>query len=231
MRSSATTLRVAHPAPPPRVRAATRPLSIAGVARVPTQFGDFRIVGFADAPDGKEHVAIVRGEVDGALDVPTRLHSECLTGDVLGSLRCDCREQLELSLRRIGSEPRGMVLYLRQEGRGIGLLNKIRAYGLQEQGLDTVDANRALGFQDDERDFGTAAAMLRALGVGSVALMTNNPEKVRQLEQGGVVVTRRVPHEIAPGVHNRHYLETKARRSGHLLDVARLEGKGGLAGE
>ncbi len=226
MRSSATTLRVARPAPP---SVAPNPVSIAGVAKLPTQFGDFRIVGFENAPDGKEHIAVVRGDVEGCADVPTRLHSECLTGDVLGSLRCDCREQLELSLRRIGAQPRGVVLYLRQEGRGIGLINKIRAYGLQEQGLDTVDANRALGFQDDERDFGTAAAMLRALGVASVALMTNNPDKVRQLERGGVVVARRVPHEIAPGVHNRHYLETKARRSGHLIDVARLEADAELA--
>lgn len=226
MRSSTTTLRVARPALP--VVAAPQ-LSIACVAQLPTQFGDFRIFGFANAPDGKEHVAIVRGDVAGGLDVPTRLHSECLTGDVLGSLRCDCREQLELSLRNIGAQPRGVVLYLRQEGRGIGLVNKIRAYGLQEQGLDTVDANRALGFQDDERDFGTAAAMLHALGVGSVALMTNNPDKVRQLERGGVVVARRVPHEIAPGAHNRHYLETKARRSGHLIDVARLEADAQLA--
>jgi GTP cyclohydrolase II len=212
---------LARPAPP---TVASKPVTIAGVAQLPTQFGDFRIFGFANAPDGKEHVAIVRGEVEGAAEVLTRLHSECLTGDVLGSLRCDCREQLELSLRRIGAQPRGVVLYLRQEGRGIGLLNKIRAYGLQEQGLDTVDANRALGFQDDERDFGVAASMLRAMGVASVALMTNNPEKVRQLERGGVSVARRVPHEIAPGAHNRHYLETKARRSGHLIGLAGADG-------
>jgi GTP cyclohydrolase II len=223
VRSSETTLRVVRPvvAPAlPEVSALPEPaLAIAGVAQLPSQFGEFRIFGFGGASDGKEHVAIVRGEIEGHEDVLTRLHSECLTGDVLGSLRCDCREQLELSLRRIAQAPRGVVLYLRQEGRGIGLINKIRAYGLQEQGLDTVDANRALGFRDDERDFGVASAMLRTLGVKSVALMTNNPEKVRQLEQGGVVVARRVAHEIPPGVHNRFYLQTKARRSGHWLEI------------
>lgn len=192
-------------------------LKIASSAALPTQFGEFRIVGFDNPIDGREHIAIVRGEVDGHDAVPTRLHSECLTGDVLGSLRCDCRQQLELSLKNIAAMPRGIVLYLRQEGRGIGLVNKIRAYRLQEQGLDTVDANRALGFRDDERDFTVAAAMLQALGVASVSLMTNNPEKIRQLECGGVIVAERLPHEIAAGAHNRHYLETKARRSGHLL--------------
>lgn len=196
------------------------PLTIADSAALPTQFGDFRIVGFDNQLDGREHIAIVRGDLEGAEAVPTRLHSECLTGDVLGSLRCDCRQQLELSLRNIAAMPRGIVLYLRQEGRGIGLVNKIRAYRLQEQGLDTVEANHALGFADDERDFGVAAAMLHALGVASVSVMTNNPEKIRQLERGGVVVAERLPHEIAAGAHNRHYLETKARRSGHLLSLA-----------
>ncbi len=195
----------------------SEPMSIADSAALPTQFGEFRIVGFVNEIDGREHVAIVRGDVSGAEAVPTRLHSECLTGDVLGSLRCDCRQQLELSLRNVAAMPRGNVLYLRQEGRGIGLVNKIRAYRLQEQGMDTVEANHALGFRDDERDFGVAAAMLHALGVESVALMTNNPEKIRQLEKGGVKVVQRLPHEIAAGVHNRRYLETKARRSGHLL--------------
>ena len=196
------------------------PLTIADSAALPTQFGDFRIVGFDNQLDGREHIAIVRGDLEGAEAVPTRLHSECLTGDVLGSLRCDCRQQLELSLRNIAAMPRGIVLYLRQEGRGIGLVNKIRAYRLQEQGLDTVEANHALGFADDERDVGVAAAMLHALGVASVSVMTNNPEKIRQLERGGVVVAERLPHEIAAGAHNRHYLETKARRWGHLLSLA-----------
>ena len=162
---------------------------------------------------------MVHGDVSGQHDVPTRLHSECLTGDVMGSLRCDCREQLERALKETGALPFGVVLYLRQEGRGIGLTNKIRAYRLQEQGLDTVDANRALGFDDDERDYGIAAAMLGALGIGSVRLMTNNPDKVRQLEAYGVTVAARLPHVVRANVHNAAYLATKARRSGHKLDV------------
>jgi GTP cyclohydrolase II len=138
----------------------------------------------------------------------------------MASLRCDCRDQLARALETLGKEPRGIVLYLRQEGRGIGLANKIRAYHLQQElGLDTVDANLALGFRDDERDYGVAAAMLRTLGIRSVQLMTNNPDKVKQLAQLGVPVSQRLPHAIEPGEHNRAYLETKARRSGHLLDV------------
>jgi GTP cyclohydrolase II len=149
-----------------------------------------------------------------------RLHSECLTGDVLGSLRCDCRDQLVEGLRAIQREARGVLLYLRQEGRGIGLLNKIRAYALQEQGLDTVEANQALGFRDDERDYAVAAHMLRSLSIRSVRVITNNPEKIRQLTQHGVEVTGRMPHVIPPNDFNRFYLETKARRSGHLIDLA-----------
>lgn len=194
-------------------------VEIASAAELPTQFGAFRCYVFRNDRDATENVAMVRGDVFGALDVPTRLHSECLTGDVMGSLRCDCRAQLERALANVGAQPRGIVLYLRQEGRGIGLANKIRAYRLQEQGLDTVDANLALGFRDDERDYGVAAAMLRTLGVRSVALMTNNPDKLAQLQASGVAISRRVPHEIAPGEHNRHYLETKARRAGHLLEL------------
>jgi GTP cyclohydrolase II len=174
---------------------------------------------FSNDRDDEEHVAIVHGDVAGAQAVPTRLHSECLTGDVLGSLRCDCRAQLARALERIASEPCGIVLYLRQEGRGIGLTNKIRAYDLQERGYDTVDANLALGFAADERDYGAAAAMLRALGVESIALMTNNPDKLEKLAAEGIAVTARIPHEIEPNSHNRFYLATKARRSGHLIGV------------
>jgi len=184
---------------------------------LPTRFGHFRLFGFDD--NGQEHVAVVRGDVAGETEVPMRIHSECLTGDALGSLRCDCREQLEASLSAIGAMERGIVLYLRQEGRGIGLLNKLRAYKLQEQGLDTVEANRALGFPDDARDYRVAASMLRALDVHSVALMTNNPNKVAQLEAHGVTVARRVPHEMPPNPHNCRYLATKATRSGHLLTL------------
>lgn len=191
---------------------------IVAVAKLPSRFGDFRVVAFWNNRDQKDHIAIVHGDVVGAGDVPTRVHSECLTGDVLGSLRCDCRDQLETALMRIGAQERGVVLYLRQEGRGIGLANKIRAYALQDRGLDTVEANLALGFRDDERDYAVAAHMLLSLGVGSIGLMTNNPEKVNQLTQYGVTVSSRLPHLLPPNPHNRFYLETKARRSGHFID-------------
>lgn len=192
---------------------------ITAVADLPTRFGDFRIVAFWNNRDAGDHVAIVRGDVIGAEDVPTRLHSECLTGDALGSLRCDCRDQLEAALSHIGKLERGLVLYLRQEGRGIGLMNKIRAYSLQDAGLDTVDANRALGFRDDERDYAIAAHMLLSLRVGSIQLMTNNPNKVAQLTQYGVRVQGRIPHVLPPNPHNLFYLQTKARRSGHHIDL------------
>jgi len=190
------------------------------VAELPTRFGDFRLVGFWNNRDEKDHVAIVRGDILGAEEVPTRLHSECLTGDALGSLRCDCRDQLEVALRTLSKMERGLLLYLRQEGRGIGLLNKIRAYALQDGGMDTVEANLALGFRDDERDYAIAAHMIRSLTVRSVLLMTNNPGKIRQLTQHGVDVRGRIPHVIPPNESNRFYLETKASRSGHWIDFA-----------
>jgi GTP cyclohydrolase II len=190
---------------------------IVATAQLPSEFGQFRAHVFHNDQDSFEHVALVRGELKGAQDVPTRLHSECLTGDAFGSLRCDCRGQLESSLRLVGAAERGIVLYLRQEGRGIGLANKIRAYELQEQGYDTVDANLMLGFAADERDYRVAAAMLRALGVASVALMTNNPDKIQQLSMAGIEVSQRLAHEMDPNPHNRFYLATKARRSGHLF--------------
>jgi GTP cyclohydrolase II len=191
---------------------------IVAMAELPTQFGDFHIIAFENNRDGKEHVAITKGDVIGAENVPVRLHSECLTGDALGSLRCDCRDQLESALRKIGEMERGMVLYLRQEGRGIGLINKIRAYSLQDQGLDTVQANLALGFRDDERDYAVAAHMLMSLKIQSVQLMTNNPKKINQLMQYGINVVGRIPHIMEPNEHNRFYLETKAAKSGHLID-------------
>jgi GTP cyclohydrolase II len=189
------------------------------VAELPTRFGPFRIVGFWNNRDGMEHVALVHGDVLRQQNVLTRMHSECLTGDALGSLRCDCRDQLTTSLERIAQETCGVLLYLRQEGRGIGLLNKLRAYSLQDGGLDTVDANLALGFRDDERDYAVAAHMLASLTVRSVRLLTNNPRKIDALGGLGICVTERVPHVIAANEHNRSYLETKARRSGHLIDV------------
>jgi GTP cyclohydrolase II len=191
---------------------------VVAVANLPSRFGQFRIVAFWNNRDGKEHVALVHGNVLGADDLPTRLHSECLTGDALGSLRCDCRDQLEVALMKIAAMPRGVVLYMRQEGRGIGLINKVRAYSLQDRGLDTVDANLVLGFRDDERDYAVAAHMLASLNVGSIRLMTNNPNKIRQLEQLGVKVSDRLPHVIPATEWNRFYLETKATRSGHAIE-------------
>ena len=192
---------------------------IVAVADLPTRFGTFHIVGFWNERDGKDPVAIVKGDPIGKEDILVRLHSECLTGDALGSLRCDCRDQLTASLRAIAAEETGIVLYLRQEGRGIGLLNKLRAYQLQDRGLDTVDANLALGFRDDERDYSIAAHMLELLQVRSIRVMTNNPRKISGLEDLGVSVTGRIPLVIPANEHNRSYLETKALRSGHLIDV------------
>ncbi len=193
---------------------------IVAAAKLPTRFGNFQIVAFLNNRDQKDHIAIVHGDVVGQKDVVTRLHSECLTGDVMGSLRCDCRDQLEAALTRIAAEPRGVVLYMRQEGRGIGLANKVRAYALQDQGMDTVEANVALGFRDDERDYAVAAHMLRSLGIASIQLLTNNPSKVAQLQSHDVDVSTRIPHLLPPNEHNRFYLETKANRSGHLIDLA-----------
>jgi GTP cyclohydrolase II len=191
---------------------------VVAMAELPTRFGNFHIVAFENNRDGKEHVAITKGDIIGASDVPVRLHSECLTGDALGSLRCDCRDQLETALKKIGKMEKGIVLYLRQEGRGIGLVNKIRAYSLQDEGLDTVEANLALGFRDDERDYAVAAHMLMSLKIESIHLMTNNPKKINQLVQYGIKVNGRIPHIVEPNEYNRFYLETKAAKSGHLID-------------
>ncbi len=198
-------------------------LRLVARADLPTRFGDFQVLSFENDWDRKEHLAIVRGDLAGASDVPTRLHSECMTGDALGSLRCDCRDQLEGALRRLGGMRRGLLLYLRQEGRGIGLANKIRAYELQDQGMDTVDANLALGFEDDERDYEVAAAIVRELGIESVQLMTNNPAKIDALRDSGVAVSGRLPHHMPANDHNRDYLRTKADRSGHFADPTRRD--------
>ena len=191
---------------------------IAAIADLPSRFGQFQVVAFWNNRDGKEHAAFVHGDIRDRDDVPVRMHSECLTGDAVGSLRCDCRDQLEASLRALGSMERGMLLYLRQEGRGIGLMNKIRAYSLQDYGLDTVEANLALGFRDDERDYSVAAHMIWSLHVRSVRLMTNNPRKIDGLRSLGVRVSGRIPLVVPPNDYNRFYLETKARKSGHILD-------------
>jgi 3,4-dihydroxy 2-butanone 4-phosphate synthase / GTP cyclohydrolase II len=185
--------------------------------RLPTAFGDFEVVGYRSLVDDKHHVALVKGEVDGVDDVLVRVHSECLTGDVFHSLRCDCGEQLESALAMIEAEGRGVVLYLSQEGRGIGLLNKLKAYKLQEEGLDTVDANLRLGLPADLRDYGIGAQILVDLGLSSMRLLTNNPKKIRGLEGYGLSVTEQVPIEHTPNPHNEEYLRTKALRMGHML--------------
>jgi len=209
---------------PPDVRPSPRAprVELCAVAKLPTAFGSFDIHVFSAEGSDKEHAALVHGDVFGAERVLTRAHSECLTGDAFRSLRCDCGPQLERSMVEVQRANRGVILYLRQEGRGIGLANKIRAYKLQEQGLDTVEANRALGFQDDERDYGIAAVMLRTLGVRSVELMTNNPDKVAQLERHGVKVASRVAHVVEVSSHARGYLETKAMKCGHHIDTTAL---------
>ena len=190
-----------------------------GQARLPTRWGTFRIHGFQSA-NGGEHVALVMGD-PAAADAPlVRVHSECLTGDALFSQRCDCGPQLEAAMKRVGETGEGIIVYLRQEGRGIGLLNKIRAYGLQdEEGADTVEANEALGFAADGRDYGVAASMLGALGVSRVRLMTNNPAKVEGLEATGVGVAERLPLLAGRNPHNHAYLETKAAKFGHHFEA------------
>lgn len=184
-------------------------------ATLPTKFGNFTVAGFKE-DNGKEHIALIKGEISEKKLVPTRIHSECLTGDAFGSLRCDCQAQLEKSLKLIASKPFGVVLYLRQEGRGIGILNKIRAYNLQDQGYDTVDANLMLGLPADARTYEMAGAMLQALNITSVLLLTNNPEKVQGLERSGISV-RRQEHITDPTSFNQDYLNTKRERMNHIL--------------
>ncbi|MFK7930218.1 MAG: GTP cyclohydrolase II [Myxococcota bacterium] len=189
---------------------------IGATASMPSRHGDFTVVAF-ESIDGKEHGAVIRGNVRGAKRVPVRIHSECFTGDVMGSLKCDCRDQLEAALDYIGEQETGVVIYMRQEGRGIGLVNKIRAYALQDAGLDTVEANLALGFLDDERTYDLAAQMIEELGISSVQLITNNPKKIEGLRSNGIDVEGRIPHRMPPNPHNVDYLRTKKRKSGHLL--------------
>ncbi len=188
--------------------------------RVPLSLApDARLVAFRPPDGGLEQYAVLVGEPEGQEAPLCRLHSECFTGDVFGSMKCDCGEQLRGALGRMREEGGGVLLYLRQEGRDIGLVNKLRAYRLQHAGLDTVDANLHLGFEPDARDFLAAATMLRRLGIGAVRLLTNNPAKVEQLAARGIEVRERVPHQFAPNPHNRLYLETKARKSGHWIDL------------
>ena len=194
-------------------------IELVSKAKLPTRFGIFTIYGFLDHRDGKEHTAMVRGDVEGARACPVRIHSECHTGDIWFSLRCDCREQLEASLKYVNAQQQGVIIYLRQEGRGIGLLNKLRAYELQDRGMDTVEANNHLGFPTDARSYEAAAEIIRMLGIESVALLTNNPEKIEGLKRNRITVTKRVPVVIPSNLHNKRYLKTKKERLGHLLDA------------
>ncbi len=216
----------------PKAKAPKRPTAKATLARVvrpkahavraaaallPTQVGEFRVVVYRDIPTGKEHAAIVKGDVGGSDPVLVRIHSECLTGDIFGSLRCDCGPQLQESLRRIESEGKGLILYLRQEGRDIGLTNKILAYELQEQGRDTVEANLELGHPVDARSYEAAKDILDDLGVAKIRLLTNNPAKMAAMKALGFSCVERVPLEIASNPFNQGYLDTKRRKMGHLF--------------
>jgi 3,4-dihydroxy 2-butanone 4-phosphate synthase/GTP cyclohydrolase II len=186
-------------------------------ASLPTKYGEFKVVAYQSVLDGREHIALVKGDLSGKANVLVRMHSECMTGDVFGSMRCDCGEQLAAAMRRIDEEGLGAIVYLRQEGRGIGLGNKLRAYRLQDQGLDTVEANAELGFKPDLRDYGIGAQILLDLGLHSIRLLTNNPRKIVGLDGYDIEVTGREPLLITPGEHNERYLDTKRAKLGHIL--------------
>ena len=189
------------------------------IAELPTAYGKFDLIGYENNIDNKTHLALTMGEINPDQPVLVRMHSECLTGDVFGSLRCDCGKQLHQAMKQISENGSGVLVYMRQEGRGIGLLNKLRAYELQDHGKDTVEANEALGFPPDLRDYGVGAQILVDLGVRQIRLLTNNPRKIKGLEGYGLKVVERVPLEIPPGDYNCRYLATKKKKLGHLLEL------------
>jgi 3,4-dihydroxy 2-butanone 4-phosphate synthase/GTP cyclohydrolase II len=200
-------------------------LRIVALANFPSKYGSFKVVAFENNKDGKDHIMVVKGEVEGSANVLTRVHSSCITGDVLGSLRCDCGDQLKKALQMIEKEGKSMLLYMQQEGRNIGLTNKIKAYMYQDKGIDTYDANVLVGFPPDPRTYELAAAMLKKFRISSIRLLTNNPQKVHDLEEFGVTIKERIPIEIPPNSYNRFYLETKKDKFGHILSLSADETK------
>jgi len=200
-----------------------------GESKLPTKHGDFKAIGFKSSIDSDEHIALVMGEIDPDEPILVRVHSECVTGDAFGSLRCDCGEQVELALDQIAAEGNGIFLYMRQEGRGVGLHNKLRAYALQDSGMDTVEANKQIGFPPDLRDYGVGAQILVDLGVKKLKLMTNNPRKIVGVDAFGLEVIDRVPIQVSPNAFNRRYLETKRDKMGHLLDQLSVMGSDDLS--